>query len=157
MNFYEKENCMPEEIVMSNDAYYYLLNGELCIDEANQAEAEQIKARFVSPMLANINVSDSVELLPGGLVKAIITPVIFSKSEHNYTHYIKMFNNWQLEIEQIDAKHVYIRFHNTITHNTFGHELCELQYGEKGHTTIATKNGGRYPFWSGKSTSVNTF
>lgn len=152
MKFYERTYKKEERLIISNDAFHYLLNGETCLDDNNRKEADSIIQRL------GLNY-DIVCLTnePNGNVSVLIKPFDLTESPHKYTMYIELFNNWQLEIEQLDAKHVYIRFHNTKTELSTRHQTCEIQYLDKGHTQIKTACGSIYPLWNSKSNTVKKF
>lgn len=152
MNFYEKVYKKEEKLIISNDAYHYLLNGETCLDDNNKKEADFIIQR--------LGLNYDIVLLanePEGDVSVLIKPFEMVKSSHNYTKYIELFNNWQIEIEQLNAKKVYIRFHNTKTGKTSRHQKCEIQYLDKGRTQFTTDTGSIYPLWDSQSNKVKNF
>lgn len=152
MNFYEKVYKKEEKLIISNDAYHYLLNGETCLDDNNKKEADFIIQR--------LGLNYDIVLLanePEGDVSVLIKPFEMLKSSHIYTRYIELFNNWQLEIELLNAKRAYIRFHNTKTEETMRHQECEIQYLDKGHAQIKTAAGSIYPLWDSASNKVKEF
>lgn len=152
MNFYERVYKEEKRLIISNDAFFYLLRGETCLDDNNRNEADAIVHKF------GINY-DIVCLAnePDGNVSVLIKPFDLVKSSHTYTKYIELFNNWQLEIELLNAKHAYIRFHNTKTEETMRHQECEIQYLDKGHAQIKTAAGSIYPLWDSASNKVKEF
>lgn len=152
MNFYERIYKEEEIIVISNDAFHYLLNGETCLDDNNRLEADAIVQRIgLNYDIVRLN-DESI-----GTVRVLIKPFDLVKSSHKYTMYIEIFNNWRLEIEQLDAKHVYIRFHNTKTELSMRHQTCEIQYLDKGHTQFRTLDGSIYPLWNSNSNKIKKF
>lgn len=152
MNFYERVYRKEERLIISNDAFHYLLRGEACLDENNKKEADFIIQRL------GLNY-DIICLTsePDGDVGVVIKPFDLVESSHKYTHYIELFGDWQLEIEYLDAKHVYIRFHNTKTGVSMKHQTCEIQYLDKGHTQFKTACGSIYPLWDSQSNKVKKF
>lgn len=152
MNFYERIYKEEKMLIVSNDAFFYLLRGETCLDDNNRNEADAILHKF--------GINYDIKRLrdaSDGRVYILIKPFDLIESSHRYTKYIELFNNWQLEIEQLNAKRVYIRLHNTKTGETAEHQECEIQYLDKGHTQIKTARGSVYPLWDSTSNTVKEF
>lgn len=152
MNFYERVYKEEKRLIIPNDAFFYLLRGETCLDDNNKKYADLLIQKFgLNYDIVRLNDESD------GCVHVLIKPFDLVKSPHKYTKYIELFNNWQLEIEFLNAKRVYIRFHNTKTELSMRHQECEIRYLDKGRTQIKTASGSIYPLWDSASNKVKEF
>lgn len=146
--FYEAVDGEPEEIQISNDAYYFLRNGEPCLDEDNIEEAIEIQTTY---KLGFRFVSTPVSVEDSDLVEVKIVPKVLAEIQESYTHYIPEFNNWQLEYRYIDnGTKIEMRQYNTKTGTSMHKQVCDVRINEFKKPYFVTEHGSIIPLWSNK-------
>ena len=96
-------------IQLSNDAFFYLKDGEELIDDANADEVAEIIAMFefengyyIEDNWQYVNDSD--------LIEATFVPYV--EEQWDFDEYIDLFNGWQLQIKWLNIELVRARLYN---------------------------------------------
>lgn len=154
--FYEAIDGKPEEIQISNDTYFFLLNSEPCLDEDNLEEVAEIQANYklgfrFTGVPAYVEDSD--------LVEVTVVPRVLTEIQEFYTHYIPEFANWRLEYKYIENKtKIEMRRYNTKTGNSAHKQICDVRLNEFKKPYFVTKLGSIIPLWSnGKNHIIKLF
>lgn len=140
----------PEIVRMSNDAYNFFANNELCLDEANLPEIEELKQKYAY----GFTLSDVTYVGNSGNVSATLTPNILVESTGQYTHYFWLFNNWRLEYKYIEKAKIECRYFNAKTGQVFGTQICNVTTNKFGKPQFKTEKGSLYPLCSNGTTHV---
>lgn len=154
--FYEATDGEPEEIQISNDAYFFLHNGEPCLDEDNLEEVIEIQYNY---KLGFKFVNTPVPVEDSDLVEVTIIPKILVEIQECYTHYIQEFNNWQIEFRYLDNKSkIEMRRYNIKTGHSMHKQICDVRINKFKKPYFVTALGSIYPLWSnGKNHIISLF
>lgn len=133
-------------IQLSNDAYFYLLHGEPCLDDMNYEEAEDIKAEYPY----GFKLSQSVEYVEDSdLIETTIIPIC-KNNNSPFTHYRLDGKHFKSEFYYNDDKtkafyRTYIAYKKEF--RTYG--WCDVKINQLGKPYI-NPNNCIFPLW-GKS------
>ena len=96
-------------IQLSNDAFFYLKDGEELIDDANADEVAEIIAMF--EFENGYYIEDSWQYVnDSDLIEATFVPYV--EEQWDFDEYIDLFNGWQLQIKWLNTELVRARLYN---------------------------------------------
>lgn len=107
MSLFILDTTRAIELQISNDAFFYLLEEEEPLDEANLEEAQEILAMFPNGFVVKDGwkpVEDS------DLIEAIFIPYVADNTD--YDEYFELTKYMQLQIKWLDASHICAWWYN---------------------------------------------
>lgn len=110
MSQFKLDRSQAQELQISNDAFFYLLEEEEPLDEANLEEAQEILAMFPNGFVIDENwkpVEDS------DLIEATFVPYVLDDAD--YDEYCELTKYLQIQIKWLDATHIRAWWYNTET------------------------------------------
>lgn len=140
----EVDYSLAQEIQLSNDAFFYLKNGEQPLDEDNIEEAEEIRAMFPD----GFEICDEwTPVEDSDMIEAIFVP--YHAKENDYDEYHSLTNCEDVRIKWLDA--------NTVRHWIVGVDgkpragqvrgecICKVYTSKYGGAYYETGNIGGSP------------
>lgn len=109
---------------ISNDAFYYLRDGEDPIDEENLEEAYEIQYMF--PNGFQIQDNWSVVDDEPGLIEVTFIPYV--EGDNDWDGCFAMFNNWVYRFKILDANRCTLSLYNEQTGDESFNEECKIEY-----------------------------
>lgn len=130
-------------MIVTNDAYWFLLTGEEPLDEDNYSEAISLAQRFENLPFYEVSI---VELLPNGQVEIELLPNI------KFTHYFELTKHVRVELcygepQVKNGGQVFYRFRNMQTGLCWGHKWEPVTLNSKGKPQF-TPNKCIFPLWT---------
>ena len=145
MKRYVLDRSQAIEMQISNDAFFYLLEEEEPLDEANLEEAQEILAMFPNGFVIDEGwkpVEDS------DLIEVMFTPYVPDTAD--YDEYLELTAQHHLQIKWLDAIHIRAWWYNVETgarELKGDYKVTTNEYGLKCFHT----GGQEVPFVPGKS------
>ena len=153
--FYESADGSPEEIQISNDAYYFLTKKEPCLDEDNMEEVKELNERYKHGFSFT---GEPIFVEDSDLVEVTIIPRILVEVCEAYTHYFCVINHWRVEYRYIENKSkIEMRYFNTKTYKSRDKQICDVVINGAKKPQFTTRGGSIYPLWSSKTHVIKTF
>lgn len=110
MSRFKLDRSQARELQLSNDAFFYLLEDEEPLDEANLEEAEEILEMFPNGFVID-NGWKPVE--DSDLIEATFVPYVINNDD--YDEYFELSNNIQIQIKWLDANSIQAWWYNIET------------------------------------------
>ena len=110
MSQFKLDKSQAIELQITNDAFFYLLEEEEPLDEANLEEAQEILAMFPNGFVIEEGwkpVEDS------DLIEAIFIPYVADNAD--YDEYSELTAHIQMQIKWLDATHIRMWWYNSET------------------------------------------
>lgn len=130
-------------MIVTNDAYWFLLAGEEPLDEDNTTEILSLAHQLES--LPSYEIS-ATKFLPGGKVEIELLPNI------RFTHYLELTKYVRIELcyGKLHTENeglVFFRFHNIQTNQCWGHAWRPIELNSKGKAQ-AVLGTSVIPLWT---------
>ena len=139
--------CEDEILQVSNDAYYNLAFKEPCLDEENQDEVNEIKARFpygfkICPDIEFVENSDLVEIK--------LIPI--NECNNKFTHF-RIDGKWHKHefYYSEDRKQVYYRIYDMYYGRFIDYGWCDISINSFKKPEVKVR-GCTFPIWGQKWT-----
>lgn len=143
--FYEQAKGEHEEIIVSNDTYFFFANGEPCLDEDNIDEIDELRERYKYGFEFTGN---PVFVEDSDLVEISIVPNILVESAETYTHYFNFIGDWRVEFRYENEKQIAMRYFNTKSGEVTDKQVCDIRINKANKPEFKTAKGSIFPLWS---------